>query len=182
MTQLKPALLPCPFCGGTNGDVVEASTFRWRAWHCECGITGPEARIQTAGEGTHEEWEAVARQEAIEAWNTRAALRGEPVADRERVLLGLLEMLRQHPDFDAGGPFADAIDEALRGETPQLLIAAAHLRQGLKPPAPQPSPAEAVRKGLRLSLDTLKNVTAARLLLGELIALPDAELLKRASL
>lgn len=64
--------LPCPFCGETSGEVVETSTFRWRAWTCSCGVVGPEIRKQTMGEGTQEEWEAKAREDAIKEWNTRA--------------------------------------------------------------------------------------------------------------
>lgn len=62
---------PCPFCGATDGSVQQTSTFRWRAYICSCGVVGPEVRIQTVGEGTQEDWEAAARDQAIEAWNER---------------------------------------------------------------------------------------------------------------
>ena len=64
---------PCPWCGETSGEVVETSTFRWRAWACGCGVVGPEIRIQTRGDGTPAEWEAEAEIRAVEAWNDRAA-------------------------------------------------------------------------------------------------------------
>jgi hypothetical protein len=63
---------PCPFCGGTGGSVQEGSTFRWRAYMCDCGVVGPEVRIQTMGEGTREQWEIAGREAAIKEWNTRA--------------------------------------------------------------------------------------------------------------
>jgi len=69
--SLKP--LPCPFCGSTNFDVRDGSTFRWRSPYCvDCEATASEVRIQTLGEGTKEEWEAQARTKAIEEWNRRA--------------------------------------------------------------------------------------------------------------
>ena len=54
--------------------------------------------------------------------------------DRVSVLLGVIEMVRQHPDFDQGGPMAEMMDQALKGETPNLLVAAHYLRQGRRPP------------------------------------------------
>ncbi|MCA3694230.1 Lar family restriction alleviation protein [Aquidulcibacter sp.] len=65
--------LPCPFCGYVGVNVHEASNFRWRVAECDqCGATCGEIRIQTMGEGTKEEWEAVAKEDAIKEWNTRA--------------------------------------------------------------------------------------------------------------
>lgn len=64
--------LPCPFCGHVGVDIVETSTFRWRAAQCRaCGVIGPEVRIKTVGDGTKEEWEARAAERAIEEWNRR---------------------------------------------------------------------------------------------------------------
>lgn len=69
----RPAVKPCPFCGETRVGVVEGSTFRWRLAECGgCGARAEEVRIRTMGEGTPQEWEEQARQEAIAAWNTRA--------------------------------------------------------------------------------------------------------------
>jgi len=66
--------LPCPWCGETSGDVVQTSTFRWRAYTCGCcGVVGPEIRVQTMGNGSPDDWEAAGRRDAIKAWNTRAA-------------------------------------------------------------------------------------------------------------
>lgn len=62
---------PCPWCGGVDGEVLETSTFRWRAYICSCGVVGPEIRIQTMGEGTPAQREADARVNAIAEWNRR---------------------------------------------------------------------------------------------------------------
>lgn len=71
MSDNKP--LPCPFCGKTGLNFSEGSTFRWLAYWCwGCGI-GSETRMQTMGDGTLEEWRESAEQDAIAAWNTRAA-------------------------------------------------------------------------------------------------------------
>lgn len=62
-------LLPCPFCGQTP-DINGLHTFqssqgtKWGSVVCCC--TGPEVRT---GYGHVDEW----RQDAIDAWNTRAA-------------------------------------------------------------------------------------------------------------
>lgn len=70
------ATKPCPFCGATNIDVCEGTTFRWRQAMCrECGGRAGEVRIQTFGDGKQEEWEEVAAREAIEAWNQRAEVK-----------------------------------------------------------------------------------------------------------
>jgi Lar family restriction alleviation protein len=71
--RLRVNPLPCPFCGGTNIEVVEGDTFRWRLACCrECGAQAGEVRIQTLGDGTPEEWEADAASRAIEEWNRRS--------------------------------------------------------------------------------------------------------------
>lgn len=68
---------PCPFCGSAKVSVHEGDTFRWRYAACdECGAQAGEVRIQTMGEGTREDWEAAAREEAIAEWNRRP---GDPV-------------------------------------------------------------------------------------------------------
>ena len=68
-------LLPCPFCGAAGLDFTEGSTFRWIVASCSgCGASIGETRIQTLGQGTKEEWMAIAQQDAIAAWNRRAAL------------------------------------------------------------------------------------------------------------
>jgi Lar family restriction alleviation protein len=69
MTEPKP----CPFCGCPTVTVVEGSTFRWRVAECDsCDARCGEVRIQTVGDGTQEEWEADAKERAIEEWNRRA--------------------------------------------------------------------------------------------------------------
>jgi Lar family restriction alleviation protein len=65
--------LPCPFCGHVGLDFREGSTFRWIIAECSgCGASRGEARIQTLGQGTKEEWMADAQQDAIAEWNRRA--------------------------------------------------------------------------------------------------------------
>ena len=75
-SRLDPVQRPvrqCPFCGSTEVNVHEGSTFRWRYASCgECGASAGEIRCQTFGNGTKEEWEQNAKRDALEAWNTRA--------------------------------------------------------------------------------------------------------------
>jgi hypothetical protein len=40
---------------------------------------------------------------------------------RYTIVYKTLELVRNYPDFDNGGPLPDAIDAALRGEVPELL-------------------------------------------------------------
>lgn len=69
--ELKP--LACPFCGHVGLDFAEGSTFRWIVGSCGgCAATRGETRIQTLGQGTKEEWVAVAQADAIAEWNRRA--------------------------------------------------------------------------------------------------------------
>lgn len=66
--------LPCPFCGELHASTVEGDTFRWLAVQClSCAARGPDVRVQTAGDGSLEEWRAEADERAIKEWNTRAA-------------------------------------------------------------------------------------------------------------
>ena len=70
---MSEELKPCPFCGGVGVSVNEGSTFRWRYATCdECGAQAPEVRIQTLGGGTRDEWETIAKADAIDEWNRRA--------------------------------------------------------------------------------------------------------------
>jgi len=74
-------VMPCPFCGSHDVAVKEGETYRWRLMVCNCcGAAGPDVRIQTAGSGTHEEWERRAAVGAVAEWNKRhnAALPGGP--------------------------------------------------------------------------------------------------------
>jgi Lar family restriction alleviation protein len=64
---------PCPFCGGTEIQVVDGSTVRWRLAQCQgCGAQAGDVRIQTAGDGRHSDWEAKATRLALDEWNKRA--------------------------------------------------------------------------------------------------------------
>jgi len=66
-------VMPCPFCGGTKVNVIEGGTFRWRRAECqECEAMAGAVRIQTTGDGTDEEWEQAAADEAFKRWNERA--------------------------------------------------------------------------------------------------------------
>lgn len=70
MTDITP--LPCPFCGSTQINTEEGSTFRWMVAYCEeCGAQSGEVRTQTIGEGTREEWQDRGRADAIREWNKR---------------------------------------------------------------------------------------------------------------
>lgn len=63
----------------------------------------------------------------------------QPIANsaREWELLALLQMLAEYPDFeDKTSMFGKAIDQALLGKTIDLVLVAAHLREGKQPPAP----------------------------------------------
>lgn len=53
---------------------------------------------------------------------------------REQVLHGVIQMVRESPEYDAGGIFAEMMDEALAGKVPRLLVSALFLQCGLKPP------------------------------------------------
>lgn len=133
----REALLPCPFCGHVGLDFTEGSTFRWRIAQCAgCGATTGEERIQTTGEGTKEEWEAVCRARLIAAWNRRATLSQQgggavapgykvvPVEPTPEMLTAAGPM--SNYDFEAPGASPDA-DHA---EWYRAMLAAA-------PPAPQ---------------------------------------------
>lgn len=71
---MSSKVLPCPFCGELHASTVEGDTFRWLAVQCpSCAARGPDVRVQTAGDGSLEEWRAEADERAIKEWNTRAA-------------------------------------------------------------------------------------------------------------
>ena len=68
MTSL-PQPLPCPFCGETIVEVVEASNHKWRVAQCaNCGAQASEVRWIY----TDEEPDKQAHKRAITEWNTRA--------------------------------------------------------------------------------------------------------------
>lgn len=87
MTAPPREPLPCPFCGSNRVSANEGSTFRWVYAGCdECGAQAGEVRKQTLGTGTREEWDAAAKDVAIQEWNRRAASApsAEPADDLER--------------------------------------------------------------------------------------------------
>ncbi len=62
------ALLPCPFCGGTDIDLSEGSTYRWRYVGCAgCGAQ-LEFRSDNRFAPTVDTWK-----DAAETWNRRHA-------------------------------------------------------------------------------------------------------------
>lgn len=70
---LERHVRPCPFCGADDVAVIAGDTFRWRLARCNCcGAQAGDVRIQTAGSGTHAEWEARAVVAAMAEWNKRA--------------------------------------------------------------------------------------------------------------
>jgi len=65
--------LPCPFCGSTDIDVAEGSSFRWMIACCIiCGAQCGEVRVQTLGLGTRGQWDERGTRDAIAEWNKRA--------------------------------------------------------------------------------------------------------------
>jgi hypothetical protein len=54
------------------------------------------------------------------------------------MLLSVIGIVRNYPDFDNGGPLADMMDEALAGKRPTLLDARDALAQGRIPPSSAP--------------------------------------------
>ena len=57
----------------------------------------------------------------------------EDQANEIEWLRGTLAIVRQHPDFDEGGPMAEMIDEALTGEKPELLKNLERIQSSVKP-------------------------------------------------
>ena len=78
---MNESLKPCPFCGGTNIQTAEGSTFRWVHAYCAgCGAQSCEVRKATlADDQTAAQLEAEA--DAIAEWNTRVSDRSDEGAD-----------------------------------------------------------------------------------------------------
>lgn len=131
----EPPLRPCPFCGGEPYSCRHLSYSNWGV-ACQCGATGP---TKNAGYRPLREAEIRAHNEAVEAWNQRAALAAEqpqPEAvawpkvngtarmfDNARALMVIME--REPTDDEMR-----AFDDAIKG-------------WGTSPPAaPEPSEAE----------------------------------------
>lgn len=73
--------LPCPFCGGTNIQTAEGSTFRWVYAYCaECGAQSCEVRKATLTEDQAAA-QSAAEARALEEWNTRVSDRSDEGAD-----------------------------------------------------------------------------------------------------
>lgn len=64
-------------------------------------------------------------------------------AVEQQPAMSALAIVRQYPDFDAGGPLADMMDEVLAGRPAPLLSSVLALAAGFAPAA-QPVPAQAV--------------------------------------
>lgn len=69
------------------------------------------------------------------AW--RAATKHAAAAQPQHPALSALAIVRQYPDFDAGGPLADMMDEVLAGKPARLLASVEALAAGRKPVATQ---------------------------------------------
>lgn len=95
--QRASELLPCPWCGNALkfGNVSEGSSFRWRKVD-GCCADGPEVRHYTVADD-QEAAEVDSRRRAIEAWNTRAALRATPEAEALRIAMTTLEQIASTP-------------------------------------------------------------------------------------
>ena len=64
--ERQKELLPCPFCGGTNTEIVHTHTASY--WiECECGATAPGEYVD--GNDIGHNRRAIAN--AVIAWNTR---------------------------------------------------------------------------------------------------------------
>lgn len=56
---------PCPFCGSTQIETREGSTFRWRLAYCvDCEATAGEVRVNK-----QDSWQAA--NDAVKEWNRR---------------------------------------------------------------------------------------------------------------
>lgn len=101
--------LPCPFCGGNDYTVMEGTTFRWRRVSCDnCGVLGPEVRMQTLGKGTKEEWELVAQENAKIEWNYRVSpeyAKANPLGGPAKVFDAMADRIR------AGEDYYDVLDD-----------------------------------------------------------------------
>ena len=103
MTHTKE-LLPCPFCGGTNVKV-----FGPYGWYRNYGISHScrafYSGAQELAQGFHSETDAVA------AWNTRAGLNPDAVADvvaaLEAIAAPAIVPLDQLPDHDQPNGWRD---------------------------------------------------------------------------
>lgn len=104
----RAELKPCPFCGATDAEVVEGSTFRWRVAQCgTCGAQTGEVRVQTLGDGVPEEWERAAIRDAHIAWNTRATLSAD-AQRQERKPLTDEQIARVYETPELAGSFFES--------------------------------------------------------------------------
>lgn len=69
------------------------------------------------------------------AW--RAATKQAAVAQSQHPALSALAIVRQYPDFDAGGPLAEMMDEVLAGKPARLLASVEALAAARRPVATQ---------------------------------------------
>ena len=111
----EQALRPCPFCGGEPYSCRHLSYSNWGVT-CQCGATGP---TKNAGYRPLRDAEIRAHNEAVEAWNQRAALAAEqpqpeaqPVAEND---CHDCEQLR-----DKMADLLTRTANALRGDPPPL--------------------------------------------------------------
>jgi Lar family restriction alleviation protein len=69
MSELKP----CPFCGGTNIETEQGSTFRWEVAYCiDCDAHAGEVRKDTLNDDV-DVAEQQAALDAVAEWNRRSS-------------------------------------------------------------------------------------------------------------
>lgn len=154
-TAAEQALKPCPFCGSEPYSCRHLSYSNWGVT-CPCGATGP---TKNAGYRPLREAEILAHNEAVAAWNERAALAAEqPQPDEyNRRLRRQLEQewaeLRALRSAEQPQPVARIVSTGPHAEMPLLQwLSADHSFRApigtLLYPAPPPSapePSEAAR-------------------------------------
>lgn len=57
----------------------------------------------------------------------------QDAADEIRCMRSVLEIVRFHPDFDEGGPLAEAIDQSLAGKNVDMLDSLKKILDGIQP-------------------------------------------------
>jgi hypothetical protein len=85
------ALMPCPFCGGNRLSVCETDFHDHKVYAVSCAKVKCHGGIWALGHG-----EFPSPDEAVKAWNTRAALQPQPSADGAAMLDEVEEALAEY--------------------------------------------------------------------------------------
>ena len=131
--QTMTDVLPCPFCGSTEGFYVEeGSTFRWRVISCRNCSEGTEVRHKNNSDEPDSyiaDWNAAAPYPAMlrkEVDNLRAQLaEAQRDAERWRWLKDHARIFRQSPDMSGNHYWMVHATTTLRGPTLDAAIDAA---------------------------------------------------------